>query len=291
MKVANLLLVYRDPGYINELIRSLSHPDFDFYIHLDKKSSFKDFAFLQSGGRANFIKKRVQWHWGGYCFVQAVMNSIDEIIASGVQYDFINLLSNQDFPIREVNEIHAFLKQNKGKSFISYEKYPSPWWDHAIQRIKKLHLTDFPFKGKTRLERLLGLFIKKRRFPFPFELFGGPKASYWTISYEAALYLHRFFRENRSRMKFFKYTWAPDEFLFVTILLNSPLKHTVENNSLRYIDWTPGRSHPNILRVSDMDKIKYSGQLFARKFDRSVDPLVIAKIDAELLHHEPHFGI
>jgi hypothetical protein len=279
MRVANIVLAYRDPSHVDRLIKSLSHPGFDFYIHLDRKSPFYQFSYLSRNPRTFFLDKRVSWIWGSYSFVRAVMHAFDQVIESGIEYEFVNLLSNNDYPLKPAREIYAFLRSNQGKSFIRYEKYPSPWWEHAIGRINRYHLTDFSFRGKTRIEEILNTFTDNRSFPFPFELYGGPSASYWTMSMNAVHYLVKFFKENEKEIRFFRYTWAPDEFLFTTILMNSPLKQTMVNNNLRYIDWKEGRSNPTILLTKDFEKMKQSDSLFARKFDMHVDEFILDQLD------------
>jgi hypothetical protein len=71
-----------------------------------------------------------------------------------------------------------------------------------------------------------------------------------------------------------------DEHFFHTILLNSPLRDRIVNDDLRYVDWSGhGGERPAILRSSDVGAIRASGQLFARKFDVTVDARVLGLLD------------
>jgi len=69
-----------------------------------------------------------------------------------------------------------------------------------------------------------------------------------------------------------KYTFCPEELYFQTVIMNSKYAKNVSNNNLRYIDWNPSRvgkdsTSPAILDLNDLEKIKNSNMLFARKFD------------------------
>ena len=59
------------------------------------------------------------------------------------------------------------------------------------------------------------------------------------------------------------------------------MKETIENDSLRCIDWERGM--PYVFRVEDFDMIVNSGKLFARKFSTSVDEEIIDRIYDSLM--------
>jgi hypothetical protein len=70
---------------------------------------------------------------------------------------------------------------------------------------------------------------------------------------------------------------------FQTVLMNSPLRETVTNLNLWFIDWPDNSGHPRILTSSDVRTLKVSNRLFARKFDVHVDSHVFDLIDREML--------
>lgn len=63
-----------------------------------------------------------------------------------------------------------------------------------------------------------------------------------------------------------------------TILVNSPLLDTIEDNGLRLIDWE--RGEPYTFREEDFDLLinPSNKNLFARKFDMRVDKAIIDKL-------------
>ncbi len=285
MKIAHLIIAYKDPEFTERLVRATTiHNDFDCWLHIDKKTDIRPYEHLKKLPRVRLVKKRVAVHWAGFSCVRAMLNSLDEIIQSEIKYDFVNLMSAQDYPIKTPNQIHDFLSANIGKSFIAFEADPSPWWDHAKLRFTKYHFTDFDFKGKTRIERFLNRVMPDRKFLPTFTFYGGPYASYWTLSIGAARFVNDFLKNNKRLLRFSRFTWAPDEFLIPTILMNSHLRGTVINDACRYIDWSSGGARPKILTVKDFCALKNSSALFARKFDPETDVRVIDMIDTELLH-------
>src|SRR5690606_252818 len=102
MKTAHLIIAHKNPEQIERLIRRLQHPDFDFYIHLDKKTNsnlFEDIGRLQN---VYFIKNRIDVRWGCYNLTKAILVSVIEVCNSGKKYNFINHISGQDYPLKPV---------------------------------------------------------------------------------------------------------------------------------------------------------------------------------------------
>ncbi|HGV3901192.1 TPA: beta-1,6-N-acetylglucosaminyltransferase, partial [Klebsiella pneumoniae] len=50
------------------------------------------------------------------------------------------------------------------------------------------------------------------------------------------------------------------------------------NDALRYIDWVSGPEYPKILNEEDVDKIKKSNCIFARKFPHDIASELFYKI-------------
>jgi hypothetical protein len=287
MRIAHIIIVYKDPELIERIIRSMRHENFDFYIHVDKKVDEMPFRRLvQQLKGVYFVKKRVVVRWAGFSFIKTAINSIKEIVDSQREYDFINLISGQDYPIKSADYIYNFLDLYPGKSFLSSEAYPSNWWKVAEARFTQYHFTDFNFRGRHRLAQFLTFLMPKRKFPLPYNLYGGPYAAYWTLSIDAAKYVYDFLADNNKLHRFFNYTWGPDEFVINTIIMNSPFKSQVINDNCRYMDWSSGGARPKVLTKDDIGRLKHSNKLFARKFDSAVDAEVLDLIDAEILAKE-----
>ena len=156
MKIACLILAHKNPKQLERLIRSLDHPSFHFFIHLDAKSPMPEFDYLRTIPGVYFVRRRVRVRWAGYSLVQATINGMEEIIGTG-QYDYINLLSAQDFPLQPASAILEFFRTHQGKEFITcwVDDGTNEWWKENTVRIKKYHLENWSIPGKYRLQFLL----------------------------------------------------------------------------------------------------------------------------------------
>jgi hypothetical protein len=282
MRVAHLILTYTNPRQTERMIRELAHENFDFYIHVDKKFDINPHLFMEALPNVYFINNRVDVKWAGYSTVVATFECIKEIIATGIQYDFINFLSGQDYPIKTADYINNFFEENRGKEFLSFRDIKNDWQEGLI-RMEKYYLSGYSFKGKHRIEDLINRIMPKRKLPNNLHPYG--KSMFWMLSPATAMYVVNTVEGDNRLKDFFWLCWASDEFVFQTILMNSPLKDKIINNNYRYIDWSAGGANPKILDESDAENIAASDALFARKFDMVNSPDILDFIDKHLLTH------
>lgn len=106
MRIAHLILAHKNPEQLNRLIIAADHPAFDFYIHIDKKKDDAPFRSLIQQKNVFFIDKRTKIYWGDWGTIQATLNGFEIIIPKG--YDYINVISAQDFPIKSADYIHQY---------------------------------------------------------------------------------------------------------------------------------------------------------------------------------------
>jgi len=278
MRIACLIMAHKDPLQVERLLKKFDHEAFDFYIHLDRKSDISEFEFLGDIDRVYFINNRTKVRWASFSFLNAVLTSFSEIFDTGRKYDFVSVMSGQDYPIKPVSTIYSFLEDNIGKNFICYEE-DGEWWDHAVTRINKYHFTNFDFKGRYRIQFLINALLPERKFPLPYELFGGPRAMCMTLGLDCAKYVVNFIANNRKLRRFAHFTWGPDEFLVPTIIMNSSYKDTVINNNFYYIDWSQGGANPKTLTVEDFEILTKTDKMLARKFDITEDATILDMID------------
>ena len=280
MRIAHLILTYTDPKQTERTIRMMYHKNFDFYIHVDKKFDISSYLFLSVLPNVFFIKKRADVRWSGFSTVKATFQCIKEIVDTGIDYKYINFLSGQDYPIKPANFINDFFVQHTGKEFLSYRDIRNDWTEGLI-RMEKYFFSDHNFTGKYFLENLVTRLLPKRKIPYNMHPYG--KSMFWMLSPGAAMYVVNKVEHDRKLMKFFALSWASDEFVFQTILLNSPYKDKVVNNNYRYIDWSKGGARPKLLDETDINNIAKSGMLFARKFDMGDEPEILDLIDSNLI--------
>ena len=158
MQICNLVLAHKSPHQLNRLLKHLSYPGCHTYVHVDEKADIKIFENATADLKdVTLISQRVTVHWGGPTMITAVAASIAEIKASGIHYDYINLVSGQDFPIKPISEFVSFLEQNKGKQFISYleGEAAAAWWRSGADRFQKYHFNEFRIPYKYFLQKLV----------------------------------------------------------------------------------------------------------------------------------------
>ncbi len=279
MNIAHLILAHKSPAQLQRLVGALAHPQADAFIHLDRKADYRPFAPLAALPGVRFTRCRLDVKWGGYSLTQAALEGMREILRAPVRYDFINLLSGEDYPIKPVGAIHHFLEQHAGSSFLQYQPESSDWWRANRSRFNQYHLTEFSFPGRYVVQRVLNYVLPRRKLPLFSTLYGGNMGGWYTISRQCAAYAVRFVDAHPELQRFARYTWGSDEFLVHSILLNSPLAATVINNNLRHIDWSAGGDSPKTLTCADLPALHASARLYARKFDASRDALVLDYLD------------
>ena len=276
MKFAILIVTYSSPIQTKRLIESLNNGDFDFYIHLDKKIDINTHAELFSIPNVYFVKDRIDIKWAGYTTAEAALSGVRHIAATGIKYDFVSLITGQDYPIKSAAYISDFFAQNIGKEFILYKNFETEWQE-AKARVDRYHFNDFNFFGKHRLEKIVNIITPKRKFPVDLELVG--KETFWNLSLDCAVYVVNYLDANPKLRRFLRYTWGSDEFIFQTIIMGSPYKTNVVNNNYRYINWPEVGSRPNIFVAADFDRIMAADGLFGRKFDINTDEKIFDLLD------------
>lgn len=281
MRIAHLIMAHKNPDQLLRLIKRLKSIHADVYVHLDAKVDITPFNHILATQGVNFTSNRNNCTWGGFSLVRAIFNSMQEILESGKDYGFINLLSAQDYLVKDADSLYEFLNANINSNFVSFDtEENSEWWQNASGRYQKYHLTDFNIKGKYLAQKIINKIMPIRKPPHNLKLFGSSKSSWWTITGECAAHItQRFFADAKLR-RFLKYCWGIDEIIIATLIMNSPFKNSVINNNLRYIDWSEGNAHPKILLKNNLNDILNSKMLFARKFDTEIDTEVLDALDS-----------
>jgi hypothetical protein len=227
----------------------------------------------------HFLPRHVS-HWGGFGHVRASLKGLADVIERAVPFDYLVLLTGQDYPLRSATAIERFLADADGRSFMNYWPLPyAPWGSRGgLDRLEDWHFI-------TYLRSHLALPLR-RRLPNGLVPWGG--GAYWCLSRAVAEYIYGFVLQNPKYVHFFEHVLIPDELFFQTIIVNSPLHESIVNDNLRFIDWSREPA-PAILRVTDFPRLVASGKLFARKFDETVDATILDMLDnhitAEALAH------
>jgi len=274
-RIAYIVSAYKLPAQLERLLRRLEAPGVSFAVHVDRKtrrSTWDEMVSRCHGLDVTWLPRH-RSQWGGFGHVRATLKGIDHVVESGAPFDYAVLLTGQDYPLRSPAEIARVLGEANGRSFMRHVELPwDPWGPRGgLDRVEDWHIITY-----RRLHLALPL---RRKLPGGLRPYGG--SAYWCLSERLVHFVHGFLSENPDYVRFFEHVFVPDELFFQTIIMNSELRHTVENDDLRYLDWTR-KPAPAVFTRADLPQLESAPALFARKFDETVDSDILDALDRHL---------
>lgn len=248
------------------LVSALDDPHNDIYVHIDKKA--KDLPELQtSNSRLFVLDKRINVHWGHNSQIKTEMLLFETARQNG-PYQFYHLISGTHLPLVTQAEIRGFFEESKAAAVFS-----GLTKDTAYQETLKMHriniflrnyasknkllasASQFFWKSFIALQRVLHITINKGIDFY--------KAANWvSLGEEAASYL---VKRKKHILKTYRYTLCGDEFFVPTELMSSPFKDRIVNSD-KLLKQEMLRANPRTYSISELNGLKSSGCLFARKF-------------------------
>jgi hypothetical protein len=303
--VAYLVFSHRSPAQTARLIRRLrAHGEGSHVVlHHDDSGTQFDPRELRDINNVHLVPPR-PITWQSFSHVEAILRIIRWTI-DRLSVDWLILLSGQDYPIRPVPEIEAFLSQTQYDGFVKarpvvsangvdregfrryfYRYYRVPGSNRLVAGARPGGGAETVARRAREAQPAIslksspsGIYVGFRRIRTPFsERFRCYRGSTWfTIRSSAAIAVARFVDAHRDYVEHYRRTRSSAESFINTILLNSP-HLSVFPDHLRYIRFRGG-AHPEVLRSQDLEEVLSSGKHFARKFDTTVDPLILDLID------------
>ena len=182
MRLAYIISAYKLPGQVVRLVKRLDSATTSFFIHVDKKTDAATYARMVEPlrGYANvFFLERHVCHWGAFGHVQATLSGIHELLARRIAFDYVILLTGQDYPLRSNAELAGRLQAGGGKSFLSHTPLPHSSWDGqgGLERINHWHGHVFNRHWAFPLPEALR---PPRSWPPGLQPYGG--GSYWCLA-------------------------------------------------------------------------------------------------------------
>ncbi len=275
-RIAYMILAHKLPQQVNHLIERLDCDGVDFYLHVDKKSDIIKEINLKEN--LHIVQQRVDVKWGHISEIEATLELMKCVKNSSYTYDYVWLISGQDYPIKSNAYIKNFFLENYGSNFIEV----IPKYDERYLRYLKRNQTWYPIWGASpkfivRVLRKIYNYmtggmkhtIIKRKNILGVEWFFG--SQWFAITYEAMLYI---LEEAYAKpyLKYYKNCICSDESFFQTILGNSEYADTIKDY-ITYVDWSEGKKNPKILTEEDYERLKSSDKLIARKFENVNDKI------------------
>jgi len=308
MTVCYLIQTYKNPEQIYRLVKLITNTTSNSFIlisHNFNSCSLSTSLFQEFKNVAIISNNGVMM--GSFAILQGFLDAIDWLLNQQIKFDWLINLSGQDYPTQPLSKFENFLESTKYDGFIEYfdvysqqspwnkrtvnarylyhykhfQQYLSPWQRLMLKPIKHIVNNSQPL---IRLDSSYGLTVGIKSFHNLFNknftCYGG---SYFaTFSRQCVMYLYFFVKENPRVVDYYKRTFIPEESLIQTVLVNSK-KFNLYNNNYRYSDFMNSRhGHPRILNSQDYSMITKDNIYFARKFDMTVDSVILDKLDRRI---------
>lgn len=288
MSVAWLITSHTLPGQVLRLAGTLraGSPDAVLALHHNPQDCAVDEAALAELGVLRVLPP-TRVTWGDMSQQTMVLRSLSWLLGHA-DFDWLVLLSGQDYPIRPVAEIERSLAQAGVDGFL--HTVPVTGGDEfALRYLHHWRRAPVPRAAA----RLPGVQVRTmpsgtwvgtpaRAMPFGPELVCHRGADWFTLSRRAVEHVLRFCARRPDVLRHYARTLIPTESLVHTILANSSL--TLSGDNRRFSRWEPGAPSPRTLTAADLPAAFASGFDLARKFSGSV---VLDAVDEQLSRAAP----
>jgi len=304
-KVVYLIASHKNPEQTSRLAKVIRNgsPNSLILVHHDHSSSAFNDSCLEGLANVVLVPNSVHIEWGGISMIKMVLHCIRYMLDKSITFDWLVLISGQDYPVKSLQRIEQDLAETEYDGFMTYFslfnsdsltrklifdryyfryfKLPTHWRITSIlSRIKKINERQ-PFVRIFPGLRNASPRIGFRRYRTIFsESFQCCKGQFWfMLNRKSVCFLENFLSEHPDTLKYYSRSMIPDESLIQTILSNNEgLK--IKNDHLRFMDWSVSNlSHPKVLGIDDFEEMVSSGAHFARKFDIAVDSDVLDMLD------------
>ncbi|MDP9175513.1 MAG: hypothetical protein M3O30_16855 [Planctomycetota bacterium] len=272
------MLTHSRPGQTLRLVHTLSaqfdHPP--IVIHHDFGKC--DLNVAEFPANVQFVRPHLNTGWGTSEVNDAFVLGLEALFRWDRAPKWFALLSGVDYPIKPATQILEDLNtdaydlyiQNKVINRLDTDSFGHEMAHRYFIRGIKLWYIDYKLRLRCRPTGIPSL-VSKLFLPWSksFRCYSG---LVWCSgnrkAAEAIMALH----PSNSLKKHYRTTPCSDEFYIHSLACNQPGLRVSSDNK-RYIDFRPGKPHPQTLRIDDIPAMVASGAHFARKFEQD-DPVL-----------------
>lgn len=280
-KQAYLIEAHKCDEMLLTLLRMLDVPWNDIFIHMDSKNT--DYQPETVECRMKYAKvfhaKRHSVVWGGVSQVKAELVLLKTAVAHG-PYQHYHLISGVDLPIQTQEDIRAFFEANPDVEFVHFDPHPfSPFNDERVYYrhfFQNIDLRRHPVLGVINGILLSGQKLLKIS---AIRTFTSQRAA--TGSAARTGFARYLLTKEEWVLQVLDKTFCSDEFFVQTLIAQSPYQDKIYqgpgDTSARAIDWD--RGNPWVWKYADLEQLKASPCMFARKFDIEKEPELVHEIE------------
>lgn len=270
-KLAFLILAYRSPELLAQLVGSISLGGQRALVHVDAGQDEEKFKAATSL-HADYSTERFPCPWGTWGRVAASIALIRQALLDPVTH--VALISEDSFLLFHPSEIERRLPKSDLSLFLDVEAMGGP--SKPLSRISRTS----PLRGDPRKQSLLLKTLNKlfllanlRDWQTPLgQMTPYAGDSWWILSRRAAQEIIDTVEEQPELVNFFRQTWIADEHFFQTILANSPAGYSFASSPM-YADWESktGPYPPYFIRDLEEHALLASrtNRMFARKLENA----------------------
>lgn len=273
MRHVYLIAAHNQFDLLGKLLKAIDSVNNDIYLHVDIKAGNIDVSSLEKSLTKSklYLMERKNITWGAFSQINLELEFLKDAIKGN--YDYYHYISGVDFPIKSMDEIDDFFAKHEGKEFIHFDK--SVDMSMIDYRIGRYHV--FQEKvGRTTglLEKIeKGLLVTQKILKINriknSNLVFKKGANWFSITNDLAKYVVGC--ESQIR-KMYSKSYCADEIFLQTLVFNSKYKDALYYSdkeeqyfNMRLVDWN--RGNPYVYKEEDLQELKQSECLFARKFD------------------------
>ena len=240
-KIAFLLLCHKDPDAVVRQAESLTAGGACVAIHFDAAAPRAQFDRLRMALSGNtsvaFARRRIRCGWGDWSLVRATLETARTALERFEKATHFYLISGDCRPIRPAVQVIETLTE-KDRDFIETADFHHGNWIKTGLRAERLdywHLFNERhqprrFYGAMALQRGLGL----RRSP-PRDLDIRIGSQWWCLRRRTLEALFDLLARRRDILRFFRFTWIPDEIFFQTLVAHLVPESEIANRPPTFV--------------------------------------------------------
>lgn len=312
----NYLLLVHDTSNFRRLVSRLMDESTFIYVHVDSKVELEEFK-RESIGFPNlkFSSERENVIWGDISMVKATLNLINDVKKDCDSNCYNILMSGSDYPIKSKKFIRTFFTVNYGKIFLTSMPVHKAWGEEIARiRLNNYNIHSFSSDRKKislnirsikirHIKKAIKIFysllkhkrsdiifkaLKRRKFPKYLTAYGG--SQWWAFPMDVLTYIVNFLKTHPDYIKYHHFTRIPDEIFFHSIVSSNFPKNRIKP-SITYVNWSrKGCSLPVTFSEHDLNELKNTECLYARKFNQDISYNLLNLIDEKLLNKTMYKG-
>lgn len=309
--IAYLIMCHKNVDQVIRLAKKIKTENSHVYIHADKHMEnveFDKLLTLKNNHGIFILEDRLHGKLFDRTLVDIEVKLLLFAKSSFGDYKYYVLLSGQDYPIKNINEIENQLEKSYPAPFIDCTPYDKQNWVGSSFRtcsfIKKYiqWITSTLKKGIIRyFHRIIQITLSKIIEVLKLttydvlkrkgvKLYGG--SQWWILPDKIVTYICDEYLKMDSYIKILlNGSGSPDETFFQTVAMRSAYRDIIELNPIDRVSqncktWSyfsdngkPFVGHPYVFTINDFEKLKKSDFWFARKFDITEDTEILNKLD------------